>query len=410
MTTVIGLFDTKDAADRAIEALKAAGFRPDELGVVAREPALAADVRAEEGARGRGRGQRTRRGRGPARRARCDGHPRDGSDPRRRPDRHRAGGRGRRGGGWGDDRGHDRRRRPPRTRRLLRRGPRARRDPGHGSYARGPRPSGPPGSRGERRRSPESRAVEATRNDPPPAAPRLTERAVAEAAASPGVGVGTMAGFAMGDGAPSLTYREVEPHFRHHWESARMGQARVRGRQPRLSLRLGELRESRLPWQVVGGDQRPPRLRLARPRRVGAARPAGPRGLARAGAVVDLRVPSADCGCGSAGVLAPGVRRSSSPSAPRRILGPVRRQGAADDGKQSAHQRRIESGSGPASTVSNAWCFLPGPPDERSRCPDLGAARSDHVGMCHDRPAGRAQSIKNGEIRRIRRTGRLPVS
>jgi hypothetical protein len=226
MRTVVGLFDTRAAADRPIEALKAAGFRPEDLGVVAREPSLAAevaaDVRAEDGALEAvaggsvlggvagllaGLGAMAIPGVGPILAAgpiaaalagaavgsaaggmigvmTAHGIPREHADF------------------YAEalERGailvtvHTTEDRADAARRIL------------AEYG---------GS------SAESRAVEATRDDPPPSPPRLTERAVAEAAATPGVGVGSMAGFAMGDGAPSLTYREVEPHFRHHWESTR---------------------------------------------------------------------------------------------------------------------------------------------------------------------------------------------
>lgn len=70
--------------------------------------------------------------------------------------------------------------------------------------------------------SPEARAV-ANSPEPDGPGPSLTSRAVGLAGAPPGVGVGSAAGLTMGDGGPSLTYREAEPHFRAHWASTRVG-------------------------------------------------------------------------------------------------------------------------------------------------------------------------------------------
>ncbi|HEY2156961.1 MAG TPA: general stress protein [Isosphaeraceae bacterium] len=230
MTTVVGLFDSRDAADRAIEALKAAGFRAEDLSVVARETSLtadvASDVKAEDGALEAvaggsllggvagllaGLGAMAIPGMGlilaagpiattlagaavgAAAGGMIEAMIAQGIPPERADFYTEA-----------LERGailvtvRTTEDRADAARRIL--------AENGGSSA-------------------ESRAVEATRDDPPPSPRRLTERAVAEAAAagSPGVGVGSMAGFAMGDGAPSLTYREVEPHFRHHWESTRAG-------------------------------------------------------------------------------------------------------------------------------------------------------------------------------------------
>ncbi len=230
MTTVVGLFDTRDAADLAIEALKAAGFPPEDLSVVARDHSMAAEVasdtEAEDGMLGAvagggvvggvagllaGLGALAIPGVGPILAAGPIAAALAGAAV------------GAAAGGMigamtahgipaeyadfyadalergailvavqmADDRAAE-------ARRIL--------------AANGGGDA-------------ESRAVAATAEDAPPKSPRLTERAVAEAAASPGVGVGSMAGLAMGDGAPSLTYHEVEPHFRSHWESTRSGDA-----------------------------------------------------------------------------------------------------------------------------------------------------------------------------------------
>jgi hypothetical protein len=223
MTTVVGLFETRDAADRAIEALKAAGFGAEHLDVVAREPSLAADVgrdiRAHEGAAGAVLGGGIVGGvtgllvgvaataipgvgaalaAGPIAGALAGtavggmigaltGH----GVPHEHADSYTAA--LERGAilltvQASDDRAAE-------ARRVL---------AANGSF------------------DAESRAVAASREaDESDRGPRLTARAVGEPIGSPGVGVGSVAGFAVGDSGPSLTYREAEPHFRHHWESTR---------------------------------------------------------------------------------------------------------------------------------------------------------------------------------------------
>ena len=57
------------------------------------------------------------------------------------------------------------------------------------------------------------------------------------------------------------------------------GQVRLGQGQLRLPLRLGQLREPRLPGQILGRDQRQDLLRLHRPGPLGRARADGPRGL-----------------------------------------------------------------------------------------------------------------------------------
>ncbi len=233
MTTVVGLFDTREAADRAIEALKSAGFPVENIGVVARDPSLASDVAADSSADEDDIGVVAGGGviggvagllvglsamtipgiglivaAGPIAAAiagaavgAAAGGMIAAMTAHGISDEHADFyAEALKGGAilvtihTNDDRAAD-------ARRIL--------AENGGSDA-------------------ESRAVEATREDRPPTPPRLAERAVAEAAAagSPGVGVGSMAGLALGDGAPSLTYHEVEPHFRRHWESTGPGTAR----------------------------------------------------------------------------------------------------------------------------------------------------------------------------------------
>ena len=50
MTNVVGLFETRDQARRAIEALKAAGFKAEDIGLAMRDPSLAEEVAADVGA------------------------------------------------------------------------------------------------------------------------------------------------------------------------------------------------------------------------------------------------------------------------------------------------------------------------------------------------------------------------
>ena len=50
MTNVVGLFETRDQARRAIEALKAAGFKAEDIGLAMRDPSLAQEVAADVGA------------------------------------------------------------------------------------------------------------------------------------------------------------------------------------------------------------------------------------------------------------------------------------------------------------------------------------------------------------------------
>ena len=50
MTNVVGLFETRDQARRAIEALKAAGFKAEDIGLAMRDASLAEEVAAEVGA------------------------------------------------------------------------------------------------------------------------------------------------------------------------------------------------------------------------------------------------------------------------------------------------------------------------------------------------------------------------
>ncbi len=227
MTTVVGLFETRDGVDRAIEALRSAGFRAEDLGVVAREPSLAGDVAADiEADRGRtaavlgggmiggvagllaGLGAMAIPGLGlvlavgPIAAALAGtavgataggmigaltshGVPAEEADYYTQALE--------RGAilltvQTTEDRADE-------ARRLLAE---------HGSD------------------DAEARAV-ANSAESDRAAPSLTTRAVEEAAGSPGVGVGSVAGFALGDGGPSLHYHHAEPRFRAHWEATRPG-------------------------------------------------------------------------------------------------------------------------------------------------------------------------------------------
>jgi hypothetical protein len=222
MTTVVGMFEARDAADRAVEALKAAGFRAEDLSVVARELSLAGDVRDKKSDAGpavisggviggvagllAGLGAMAVPGIGPflavgplaaaltgaavgVAGGEMVGVLTSHGIPREHADYYTE----------ALERGailvtvHTDAARAAEARRILSE---------NGSV------------------DAEARAVAASRETDDPG-PRLTARAVGEPIGSPGVGVGSVAGFALGDGGPSLTYHEAEPHFRRHWESTR---------------------------------------------------------------------------------------------------------------------------------------------------------------------------------------------
>ena len=228
MTTIVGLFEARAGVDRAIEALRSAGFRAEDLGVVAREPSLAgdvaADIRADEGRAASvlgggaigglagllaGLGAMAIPGIGPVLAvgpiAAALAGTAVGAAAGGMIGAMTAHGVPREHAGFYTEaleRGlilltvHTTEDRAAEARRILAE---------HGAD------------------DAEARAVaNSAKSDRP--APSLTARAVEEAAgASVGAGVGSVAGFALGDGGPSLGYHEAEPRFRSHWEATRLG-------------------------------------------------------------------------------------------------------------------------------------------------------------------------------------------